>query len=182
MPATGNSVISFDTPKTVLVPEELYTPGGEADLLAFGGMAPSDGEVAVASAARGGMVAVMAVPSAEWESAGEQLERGGVSVTSPLLDVACAVTEREGGLLRLRGGRRVELVVTGANLYLAVGEGGRLMVAEALPDNSPDSVLYCMQLLGRRFELRRFRIRVSGENAADVANALGKYYKRVDVV
>lgn len=170
MPETGNSV-SFDTPKTVLVPEECHKPGTEAELLAFGGMAPEEGETAIASGARDGMVAVMAVPAGDAAACEDRLGRGGVEVTSPLLAAACA-----GGR-----GRSVNIVLTGANLYMAVRDGG-LQMAEALPDSSADSALYCMQVVGRRFRLRRFRIRVSGVNACAVADALDRYYKRVEVV
>jgi len=163
-------LLCLDTPKTLLVPEELYVEGTETDLLAFGGVAPSAGEVAVASAARDGMVAVMAIPEGDAARLKEQLERGGVSVTSPLLDAACFVGRR----------RTVNIVLTSTNLYMAVRDGG-LQMAEALPDNSPDSLLYCLQMVGQRFKLRRFHIRVSGVNAAEVADALEQYYKRVEV-
>jgi hypothetical protein len=167
MPETGNSPVSVDTPKTILVPLEFHRPGREAALLALGGMAPGDDEAVVVSDAREGMVAVMAVAS----SVARQLERGGVEVTSPLLDVAC-----EGG-----GDRVVNIALAGTNAYLAVREGGRTAMAEALPDNSPDSILYYMQVVGRRFKLRRFHIRVWGEGAAEVVSLLGQYFKRVNL-
>ncbi len=166
-PETG-SKISFDTPRVVLVPEEEYGGGG-AEYLRFGGMEPADGEVVVESKPVNGIVAVMAVPTAEWAQYEDRYERGEVDVTSPLLDVA---TE---------GGKRVvRIALTAENVYLAVWEKG-LRMAEALPDNTTDSILYYMQVVGRRFNLRRFEICVSGQRADIIADALRQYHKKVKI-
>ncbi len=170
-PVTGNKV-TLDTPRVVLVPEAEYEDGGGGvEYLRFGGMEPTAGEVVVESRPIDGIVAVMAVPVGQWAQYREKYERGEVAVTSPLLDVATGA----GG----RGRKReVNIVLTADNVYLAVWEKG-LRMAEALPDNSNDSILYYLQVVGRQFELRKFDINVSGSRADNVADALRKYYKTV---
>jgi hypothetical protein len=161
MPKGDEKNIVFDTAKVVLIPAELFENGTEAELLRFNGMAIAADEVAVATREREGIVAVMAVPAL---SVGE-----GISVSSPLLTVATG---------RRAKGCAVDLLLTAENLYLAVWEKG-LKMAEALPDNSVDSILYYMQVLGRQFKLRKFDIRVSGRGAEVVAETLRQYYKNV---
>jgi hypothetical protein len=162
--------ISFDTAKTVLVPAELYAEGTKEDYLRFSGMALAADEVAVASAPESGIVAVMAVTTDEWNRYEDRYERGELAVSSPLL----AMT---GGA----GGRRdVCIHLTEGNLYLTVWEGG-LRMAEVMPDNSLDSILYYLQVVGRRFTLRKFSFHVSGPRAGLVADSLRRYYKKVRV-
>ncbi len=163
--------MTIDTAKTLLVPAEMYEPGAEAEYLLFNGMALSADEVAVASKEQDGIVAVMAVPAAEWRLCEERYERGEVRVISPLLSVA---TARRGK----RGGRAVDILLTAENVYIAVWEKG-LKMAEALPDNSVDSILYYLQVLGRQFRLRKFDINVGGERAGEVADALRQYFSGV---
>jgi hypothetical protein len=170
--SSGN-VVSFDTAKAVLVPAELYEPGAETEYLRFNGMALAVDEVALASKEQDGIVAVMAVPASEWSLHKDEYERGGVSATSPLLAIATA-RGQEGK----RGGRAVDILLTAENVYIAVWEKG-LRMAEALPDNSPDSILYYMQVLGRGFKLRKFDVFVDGEHAGIVCDVLRRYYKNV---
>ena len=180
MQETGNK-ISFDTAKTLLVPAEMYERGVEEDYLRFNGMALGAGETAVASEATDGIVAIMGIPSSEWESFKHRYERGEVSVTSPLLCVA-ARRGQQGRRGRLWGRKRsVNIFLTGDNLYLAVWDSA-LRMAEVFPDNSVDSLLYYIQVVGRSFALRRFDINVDGEGADIAAEALRQYYKKVRVV
>ena len=181
MQETGNK-ISFDTAKTLLVPAEMYERGVEEDYLRFNGMALGAGETAVASEATDGIVAIMGIPSSEWESFKHRYERGEVSVTSPLLCVAARQGRRKLGLgLDLGRKRSVNIFLTGDNLYLAVWDSA-LRMAEVFPDNSVDSLLYYIQVVGRSFALRRFDINVDGEGADIAAEALRQYYKKVRVV
>jgi hypothetical protein len=170
--SSGN-LVSFDTAKAVLVPAELYEQGAEVEYLRFNGMALSADEVAVASKEQDGIVAIMAVPACEWSRRKDEYERGGVSATSPLLAIATA-RGREGK----RGGRAVDILLTAEHVYIAVWEKG-LRMAEALPDNSPDSILYYMQVLGRGFKLRKFDVFVGGEGTATVAGHLRRYFSGV---
>ncbi len=178
-PETGNN-LSLDTPRVILVPEEEWAGegGGEKGVgeayLRFCGMEPAADETVVVSRPVSGIIAVMAVPAGVWAQYTEDYERGGVDVTSPLLDVAT------GGGGRGRK-REVNMVLTADNVYLAVWEKG-LRMAEALPDNSTDSILYYMQVTGRRFQLQKFDINVSGPRAALVADSLRQYYRKVRVV
>jgi hypothetical protein len=202
-----------DTARTVLVPAELFEPGLEENYLRFNGMALASGEVAVASRVRGAagreaggaeaggsgkavasapennIVAVMAASAEVWSEIGDGYERGDIEVTSPLL----ALIARSGR----RSKREVNVLLTDHNVYITVWDKG-LRMAEALPDASVDSLLYYMQVLGRRFELRRFEIFVGGEGALgaqgaqaevgssqkarEVANALRGYFGKVKVV
>ncbi|MDR2911933.1 MAG: hypothetical protein LBV38_01325 [Alistipes sp.] len=202
----GLPTVAFDSAKTVLVPADEYEEGMGESYLRFGGMAPAAGEVVVVSGVygaqgggdgdggerRGDIVAVMAVAAEVWETVREYFEggvgagldgrgdggasRGRFFVTSPLLEIA------EGrGIGSHRGGREVSVFLTGENVYLVVREKG-LRLAEVLPDRSTDSLLYYMQVLGRRFKLRKFDILVGGERAKEVAEVLGRYFGNVRVV
>ncbi|MDR2882565.1 MAG: hypothetical protein LBU98_02105 [Alistipes sp.] len=172
-PETGNSV-TFDTARVILVPEDEYQ-GAEVGraCLRFSGIEPGAGEEVVVSQPENGIVAVMAVPAREWAQYEEGYKGGEVAVTSPLLAVAT------GGGGRGRK-REVNIVLTPENVYLAVWEKG-LRMAEALPDNSVDSILYYMQVAGRRFRLHKFDINVSGSRAGLVAETLRQYYKKVRI-
>jgi hypothetical protein len=169
MPDAGNRGVgegiksTFDTAKAVLVPVELFEKGTEEAYLRFNGMAPTTGETAVASEPVEGLVAVMAIK--------KDLKQRGGGVTSPLLFVATR-----------RGSRReVNIHLTDKNFYFAVRDKN-LRRAEALPDNSVDSILYYLQMAGRRFRLRRFDINVSGQRAGLVADTLRRYYPHVRIV
>ncbi len=194
MSEQGN-IISFDTARTVLLPAELLKRGegrenGDAgrmaaDYLRFNGMALAAGETAVVSESCDGIVAVMAVSTDDLNRRKDQYERGEVRVTSPLLCVATGgadgETERYGdGKIGGRKGRAVDIILTETNAYMAVRENG-LKMAEALPENSVDSLLYYMQVAGQQFKLRKFDIRISGPHAEQVADALRQYYKKVTV-
>ncbi len=170
---SGGNNLSIDTARAILIPAELYEEGREEEWLRFNGMAPGAGEMAVATSPRDGVVALMCVRTEILEQHG----RGVVDVTSPLLDVATG--HGLGG--RRAKGRDVNILVTDRNVYFAVWDGG-LKMAEAMPDNSVDSIVYYMQIVGRRFDLRRFDIHVRGQWAGLVADALRPYHKKVRVV
>jgi hypothetical protein len=161
---------SFDTPKTVLIPAELYEKGDEEHYLRFNGMAPLPNEVVVTTRPHEGIVAVMAVPRDAWDTC----QRRGGRATSPLLSVA---TEWGFGA----HSREVNIHLTEKNMYLAVRDKN-LRMAEVLPDNATDSILYFMQLVGRKFRLQRFTINVSGQYAEYIADILRQYYPHVKSV
>lgn len=165
--AADSALVSFDTAKTVLVPAHLCEQGVEESYLRFNGMPLADGEQAVVSEAEDDIVAVMAVSSAV---AGLVADRFGEKVrfTSPLLEIACGRK------------RDVNIFLTAENAYIAVWEKG-LRMAEALPDNSVDSLLYYMQVLGRSFKLRRFTINLTGADTSEAAAALSQYFDKVKI-
>lgn len=164
--ADSNSIlVSLDTAKTVLVPAHLCEHEVGEDYLRFNGMPLSDGEQAVVSDTKDDMAAVMAVDSGV---AGMIIGRfgGKVSLTSPLLEIA-------------RGRKRdVNIFITRENAYITVWEKG-LRMAEVLPDNSVDSLLYYMQVIGRRFKLRRFTINLTGADTMEAGSVLKQYFGKV---
>lgn len=176
MPEIGIS-LSFDTARTVLVPVELYERGTEEEYLRFNGMELSAGEKAVVSEPQEGIVAIMGIGAGEWENYRRECERGEVAVTSPLLSVVAGAAGRDGK----RRKREVNIYLTDENTCLVVWEKG-LRMAEVLPDTSPDSLLYYMQVVGRSFKLRRFDINVGGEKAGVVADTLRRYFSNVRTV
>jgi hypothetical protein len=207
-PAPDGHCFSCDSAKVVLVPREEYSPGAGESLLSFGGMAPAADETVVVSGVYDGgesesreprepsegVVAVMAIRKDEWRAVTDAVASGASAgagsaggsgaagsgdsgsageqfvVTSPLLELAVGK----------KRGRRVEIVTTARNCYIAVWDRG-LRMAEALPDNSADSILYYMQVVGQRFKLRKFDIRVAGEKAEIAVDALRKCYKNAKI-
>ncbi len=161
-------VVSFDTARTILMPAYLYEKGVEADYLRFNGMEMSAGETALVSEPHAGIIAVMAVGTAVAVMAAAEFGPE-VRFTSPLLEV---VSGRK---------RDLNIMLTEENVYIAVWEKG-LRMAEALPDNSADSLLYYLQVLGRRFKLRRFSINISGDGAAEAGRLLGGYFPKVNIL
>lgn len=169
-------VFAFDTAKTVLIPGYLCENGVEEAYLRFNGMELSSGETVVASDPQDGIVALMAVHAsvnelalrfaAEFAAGGS---KGGIRITSPLLEIAAGRK------------RNVNLLLTCENAYLSVWDKN-LKIAEVLPDNSPDSILYYLQVLGRRFKLRRFPINISGIGAGEVGHVLKGYYPKINML
>ncbi len=165
----------LDTAKTILLPVSLYEEGRGEDYLRLNGMEPGAGERVVVSEPRKvageDVVAVMAVPARELVAKGS----GGRRYTSPLLEIA-------------RGRKRdVNIRLTAGNVYIVVWEKG-LRMAEAMPDPSPDALLYYLQVIGREFKLRKFDINVSGNGAEGEAKAreavevLREYFDNVRLV
>lgn len=172
-----------DTAKVILLPAPFYERGLEEDYLRFGGVGVEAGEMIVVSALHeiagvdGGVVAVMAAPASEGGSGGGSGVVCGSGfgcegeVTSPLFRAI-------EGFHRKRSKREVNILLTEANIYIAVWDKG-LRFAEAFPEREPDSVLYYMSALGQRFELRRFDISVGGVSAGDIATVLRPYWGQV---
>ena len=168
--AAGNGVptVSFDTAKTILMPAYLCEKGVERDYLRFNGMDMSAAETAVVSEPHEGIVAVMAVAAAVAELVFGEFGSG-VSFTSPLLDIASGRK------------RDVNILLTEENAYITVWEKG-LRMAEVLPDNSADSLLYYLQVTGRRFKLRRFSVNISGTDAAEAGHVLRRYFPKINIL
>lgn len=157
-------VVSFDTPKTIVLPAELAEDGVGEAYLRFNGMELSKGERIAMSDKDSGVVALMAVDGAIIDLLEESFES--VVYSSPLLETPAADK------------RFVRLFLTCANAYLTVWDKG-LKFAEVVPDQSADSALYCLHGLGREFRLHRFEIHVGGEGASAVAVAVSQYFKHV---
>ncbi len=163
--------------------------GGDFErLLTFNGMGPGEGERVVVSGVRdvagveGGVVAVMCAPAA-FDSASSCACSDGTTgasfdanVSSPLLELIS-----RGGVGGKGRKRVVGVLLTESNVYVAVWDGG-LRFAEAFPERDVDSLLYCLTVLGRRFDLGRFSIVVGGVGADGVADALRPYSGKVRVV
>jgi hypothetical protein len=162
----GEVVVSFDSAKTVLVPAYLCEEGVGEAYLRFGGVAPESGERVVCSEKQGEAVAIMAIDGAIVDYIEEELGGRTVRYTSPLLEIA-------GG-----EGRTVNIFLTPQNVYVTVWDKG-LRYAEVLPDPTPDSVLYYLQVLGGEFRLKKFDIRIGGEGAEEVVSEVAQYFKNV---
>lgn len=161
----GNAPVDIEllTPKTVLVPAELFDRTQGAELLAAGGLAPTDGECVVCSAPVRETVAVMALPAPAAASVAERFGSR-ASFTTPLLHGP--ETERPAVWLCRRGGL----------LYVRVYDPA-LQLAEVIPAAEDADVLYFIERLGAAFPLAEYVLHAAGDDAARLRRLLGKMFK-----
>lgn len=156
------------TPRTTLVPAELFDSAEAERLLAAAGMAPEDGECAVWSAPQNDAVAVMAAPRAAVEEVRERLGCLGreVRFTTPLLgspqSAEAAIWMRQAGEL----------------LYIKVYDP-TLCYAEVLPASTEADRMYLFERLAAEFPTRERTLLLSGDDAKRLRKMFGGRFKRV---
>lgn len=154
------------TPRTLLVPAELFDAERAAELLRVTGLAPKSGECVVCSDLQAGVAAVVAVP----EEALRQLqERWGKSFrfTTPLL----ADPPKTDAAIRLC--RKADL------LYIKVYREKILRFAEVVPAPADADILYLLDRLAAEFPLNEFGLYLAGDGTRNLQKLLDGIFKEV---
>lgn len=163
--ADGNGPVGVLTPRTTLVPAELFDAAQAERLLAAAGMAPAGGECAVWSAPHCDAVAVMAAPRAAVAQVRERLGAD-VGFTAPLL-----------------GGPQTALATiwvcsVAGLLYIKVYDE-TLRYAEVVPVAADADAEYLFERLGAEFPTRERTLLLAGDETKRLRKLLGGRFKRV---
>lgn len=153
------------TPRTMLVPEELFDAGCAGELLAANGMAALTGESVVYSDPQQGVVAVMAVPEEALRSVRERLgDRA--RYTTPLLKTLQTNVPT------------VWMHFAAGLLYIKVHEG-KMRFAEVIPAPDEADVLYFLERLAKEFPLEDYTLGIGGGDGRQLKRKLKGYFKRI---
>lgn len=162
--AAGEEPVEVEllTPKTMLVPAELFDEERGAELLAANGMAPSGDECVVCSDPAQETVALMAVPAAALQPVAERFgER--LFYTSPLLHAVATTTPV------------VWLCLRSGLLYVRVCDPA-LQLAEVIPAPDEADILYFIERLSGSFELKHYALRAVGDDPRALMKLLGPLF------
>lgn len=159
-----DATVCFDTPRTVLVPETLYSPEMNRGYMAVNDFTLGDDECVVA-AVQDGVVALMAVDKQICTLLSNlEAEKWCVHYTSPLLEGVVNYT------------RAVRITLTAENSYVTISDHGKLQYAEAFATTEPDNLLFVMSRLRELLSLKGYEVRVSGPSADAVAGRLSELW------
>ena len=136
------------TPRTTLVPQELFVKEHAADYLGEVGLRPALGEAVVYSSAKDGMVAVMAISRKCLDALGEAIVAG-VTFTTPLLDEP---TVECGAMIHLEDDV----------LYVRVFDSG-LRFAEAIHCHNDADILYYVANINAVYNIYNKNARATGD-------------------
>ena len=167
--ALSEAVVSVEilTPRTLLVPEELFDPSHAGTLLAADGKAPHTGEEIVHSAPVEGIVALMTVPTKALRRLRERLETDAeLAYTTPLL--APAHPDKPTVLLHRAAGY----------LYIRIYNGG-LRLAEVLPTPTDADIRYVLERLETEFPLKQYAVQLTGKENRRLEKLVGNRFKSV---
>lgn len=151
------------TPRTTLVPRELFAPEAAGGLLAAAGMPALAGERIVWSDAEAEIVAVMAVGGDVYDAVAGKLGAH-ARFTTPLLGGSQPETAT------------VWMLRTACLLYIKVYDGG-LRLAEVIPAPADADVLYFTERLGVNYSLPGFTLRAAGSEAKALCKLIRKRFK-----
>lgn len=159
--------IEILTPRTLLVPEELFDPQQAPMLLAADGKTPLTGEEVVWSNPHNSVVAVMAVPSQALQQLHQYFDAGtAVEYITPLL-------------VDLRPSKPTMLIQLAAGyLYIKI-YGTGLRLAEVLPVPTDTDVRYAIERLDSTFPTKQYALRTAGKEAYRLAKLISDRFKSV---
>lgn len=166
IPGDGPMTVEVLTPRTLLVPVELFDAERAAELLRVAGLAPKSDECVACSDPQAGIAAVVAVP----EEALRQLrERWGRSLrfTTPLL----ADPPKTDSTIRL--------CHKAGLLYIKVYREKTLRFAEVVPAPANADILYLLDRLAAEFPLNEFGLYLAGDGTRKLQKLLDGIFKEV---
>lgn len=152
--------------RTMLVPEALHDEQRAAAWFAMNGMPLAPDEIVVATEARSGCVALIALPRTLVAQLREKWGDG-IRFTTPLLHVPADTA------------KCVWALRTGGLTYVKIFDGPEMRFAEVLPSADDTDLLYLFERLGGSFALRDYVLRLSGADAKAMRRLIGKRFKRV---
>ena len=158
-------LVELLSPRTMLVPAELFDEEHAAGLLAANGMPLAADECAVCCGREETYAAIAALDRETLRSVGEKLgDRA--RFTTPLLH-----TPRNAGKVVCMC-RRAEL------LYIKVYDGGALQLAEVVPAETDADLVYFFERLEGCFPLAEFGLSIAGDAPKAARRLLGKRFKQ----
>ena len=152
--------IELLTPRTVLVPAELFEPTHAHTYLAANGTPAAANDEVVWSDTNREVVAVMAISNGQWTM------DNGQCYTSPLLRPLLA--ERPTVRLYLKEGL----------LYAQVYDE-KMQCAEVIPAPEDVDILYFIERLGATFELKQYELLLTGDYTKVQRKMLRAYFNKV---
>lgn len=163
----GDSPVEVEllTPRTMLVPEELFDEEHAGEVLAAAGMAALPGECPVWSAPQQNAVAVMAAAENALAAVHERLG-GRARYTTPLLCVPQTSVPT------------VWMYYAAGLLYIKVYDG-KLRFAEVVPAPDEADLLYMLERLGSEFRLRDYTLRIGSGDGRALKRKLGGYFRQI---
>lgn len=167
--ALSEAVVSVEilTPRTLLVPEELFDPSHAETLLAADGKAPLTGEEIVHSAPVEGIVALMAVPAQALRRLRERLDADTeLAYTTPLLTPVHPAKPT------------VLLHRAAGYLYIRIYNGG-LRLAEVLPTPTDADIRYVLERLETEFPLKQYAAQLTGKEKRRLEKLVGNRFKSI---
>ena len=164
-PGGGPVEVELLTPRTMLVPEELFDKEHAGEVLAAAGMAALPGECPVWSAPQQNAVAVMAAAENALAAVHERLG-GRARYTTPLLCVPQTSVPT------------VWMYYAAGLLYIKVYDG-KLRFAEVVPAPDEADLLYMLERLGSEFRLRDYTLRIGSGDGRALKRKLGGYFRQI---
>ena len=164
-PGDGPVEVEQLTPRTMLVPEELFDKEHAGEVLAAAGMAALPGECPVWSAPQQNAVAVMAAAENALAAVHERLG-GRARYTTPLLCVPQTSVPT------------VWMYYAAGLLYIKVYDG-KLRFAEVVPAPDEADLLYMLERLGSEFRLRDYTLRIGSGDGRALKRKLGGYFRQI---
>ncbi len=153
------------TPRTTLVPAELFDESRAEELLAACGKAAKVGERVVCSDRQAEVVAVMAADAAVLQQVAEKLGSR-AHYTTPLLRVP-EQPNHTVWICRMAG-----------LLYIKVYEAS-LVLAEVLPVATESEIVYLFERLRAAFPLDKYRLQIGGEEQKRMAKLFDNHFREV---
>lgn len=152
------------TPRTLLIPAEVFDAEHTARLLAANGMAPAAGECAVWSDPQQEIVAVMALNDEAKRTVDEKLGAR-ARYTTPLLHPSATAVPA------------VWMLHTAGLLYIKVWDG-KLRFAGVFPASDKADILYCFERLGHEFALDGYELQIA-PGSGNLRKLLNVYFKKI---
>ena len=153
------------SPRSMLVPTELFRTELAGDILAANGMTPLSEDVVVVSRPQNGMVAIMSIHEEAIEQVQDQLgER--ISFTTPLLhdpqfkDHVVWIDQR------------------GALIYIKV-YNTKLRFAEVVPIATEADLRLLIEGLAKEFAIEDYQLTLAGEHQKTLRKAIGSRFNKV---
>lgn len=168
IPANDEPIeVELLSPRSMLVPAELFSAENAEALLAANGTPLLEDERAVCSAPQGSFVAITAVNRDVLQEIESRLGNR-IRYTTPLLRRQPAARKtlwlyRKGGISFLKVYRN----------------NGILQLAEAVPTATDADLLYLFQRLDSLFPLSKYELRIAGDNPEAIARLCGKQFRQV---
>ncbi len=175
--ADGPVCVMIDTLKTVLVPSTLFDPANTNDYLAVNNISEGMGEEVVVSRLSDGSITVISVCEEAVAAAVGDMFGAHARFASPF---DTAIKYGTAKYKKKDAGKEfTSLYLTEKNVYITIQAIplGEWRYCEVLPYSTTADLLYYMQELSARFDIRKTPLYASGANVEKVAKALQKSFR-----